>query len=253
MNKPIRVRECLLLVPVLLSACAIKPRPPVFNLYAHTKAAVLPFRNGTKDAALAGDLRDALVAEIRRLDAVPLSDAAAPPETSASPWTDAAWRKGVVDATGCDLILAGMVGNYTETLKAEDPKRVKSRMSFGYRWGWADQGTVHLDATVVLVDARTGEIVWHRTVPSDGKQGRWTDLGWPGDTTGAPAEGWDALKAQARPATAAPGPDGLLYPVEPLVGGARTEAIAETVRALSTDFLGRDGWEPPAKAAPAPK
>jgi TolB-like protein len=236
-----------------MAACATKPRPPVYNLWSHARVAVLPFANASRDPALAGEVRDAVVAELKRLDAVAVADApGTSPAGSASPWADAAWRAGVAAATGCDLLLVGSVANYGESLKSEEPKRVKSRLSYGSRWGWADLGTAHLDAVLRLVDAKTGAVVWSRAVPGDGKQGRWTELGWPGDTSSAPAEGWDALKAAAAPAPAAAGADGLLRGVEPLVTAARADAIAEVVRTVASDFVGRDGWEPPARpSAPA--
>jgi len=244
----VKTRNILFLAALLLVAasagCATKPRPPVFNLYTHTRIAVLAFGNATKDADLGGAVREALVADLGRMNAVPLADAPAAPGTSASPWTDAAWRKSVADATGCDLILAGSVANYREGLKSEEPKRVKSRLTYGYRWGWADVGSVHLDATVLLIDAASGTVLWTRAVPGDGKQGRWTELAWPGDTSGAPPDGWDKLKAQASPTPAAPGPDGLLRSTEPLVGRAREDAVAEVVRTVTADFMGRDGWVP---------
>ncbi|MEK7477600.1 MAG: hypothetical protein AAB152_18415 [Candidatus Coatesbacteria bacterium] len=252
MNHPsLRRPGAWLLVPVVLAACATKPRPPVYNLWGHARVAVVQFSNASQDAALAGEVRDAVVAELKRLDAVPVADAPSPSAGSASPWTDADWRRGIAEATGCDLLLVGSVANYRESLAAEEPKRVKSRLSYGSRWGWADLGTAHLDCVLRLVDAKTGAVVWSRAVPGDGKQGRWTELGWPGDTSSAPAEGWDALKAAAAPPPPAPGADGLLRGVEPLVTAARADAIAEVIRTVSSDFVGRDGWEPPSRPSAA--
>ena len=237
---------------VASAGCATKPKPPVFNLYTRARIAVLPFGNPTKDADLGGAVRAALVADLGRMNAVPLVDAPAGPAATASPWTDAAWRKTVADATGCDLILAGSVANYREELKSEEPKRVKSKLTYGSRWGWADVASVHLDATVMLLSAADGKVLWTRAVPGDGKQGRWIELPWPGDTSGAPPEGWDKLKAQVAPAPAVPGPDGLLRSTEPMMGRARADAIDEIVRTVTTDFAGKDGWEPPARTAQNP-
>lgn len=247
-----------LFASLLLGACATKPRPPAFNLYVHTRIAVVPFVNASTDGSLAQDVQGAVVAEFRRLGAVPLAEAPAiatgeylagaeEGEAPVWPWENAGWRKEIAKETGCDLILAGTVGSYQETLAVEEPKRVKSRITYGWRWGWSEQGSVHLDGTMRLVDAKTGKVVWSRVVPGDGKQGRWTELDWPGETSSAPSEGWDALVARAAPVPASRGADGLLRGAESLVSAARAEAIAEFVRTLSTDFLGRDGWQPPAK------
>lgn len=242
---------CLVLAPVL-AGCAVKPKPPVFNLYPRKALAILPVINDTKDAALGAAVRDRLVAALRALGPVPLADpdrvleAAAGPAPAATPWTDPALRRRVSAATGSDLIVAVTVPVYKEELESETPKRIRSDFSYAtFRWGWADTATARVDAVARIADATTGKVLYTRKSSAEISRSRWTDLAWPGDNPDAPKTGWDSLKHNARPATD-PGDPGLRYPVEPLVADARAEAIAEAVHGLLVDFRGRDGWVPPA-------
>jgi hypothetical protein len=246
----------LLLAAATLAGCAVKPKPPKLNLYPRLGVAILPVVNRTKDAALGLAVRDRLAAALKALGPVPLADpdrvgdaAAAAPAPAASPWTDAALRRRVADATGCDWILAVTVEAYRDDFVSETPRRVRSDFAYDtFRWGWADTGSARVDLVLRVVDAGSGRIV--RTLKADAEisRSRWTDVAWPGDRSEPPKTGWDSLKRNARPAGERDA-SGLWWPAEPLVADARDGAIAEAVHGLLPEFRGRDGWRPPAATA----
>ncbi len=253
MKRPTLLLVCALLP--LLGGCAVKPKPPVFNLYPRAGLAVLPAVNDTKDRALGAAVRDQLVTALRALGPVPVSDpvavltaATSGPVPAATPWTDAALRQRVAAATGSDLLLVVTVTAFKEEFDSETPRRIRSDFAYStFRWGWADTATTRVDATARIVNVATGKVLWTRKSSAELSRSRWTDLAWPGDEADAPKTGWDSLKRNARPS---PEPDasGLRWKSEPLAADAREAAILEVVHGLLPDFRGRDGWQPPASS-----
>lgn len=246
-------RRCgfLLAAALLGMGCASPAKPPLVNLWERPRVALLPVAGDPADPALAADLRADLGAALRALAATEVVDdarTAAVPfpagSAAASPWTNAGWRTAAAAAAGGGLILTGSVREFRESALPEKPRRIRSQVDTSWKWGVSDTATAHCAATLVLVEAATGRIVWTRIIPGDGKDARWTDLAWPGDNTSAPPGGWDALLLRVRP----PLPAGALhYPADTSAARARRNAIGEIVTAALTDFTGHDGWEPPAK------
>jgi len=240
----------LLAVLVLAAGCAAKTKPPLVNLWTHRGVALMPLAPDPADPALAGDLRDDLAAALRGLDAAAVADTARtdalarPAAATASPWTDAGWRAQAADALGADLLLFGSVREFREKAEPEKPKRIRLQVDASWKWGVSDVATAHCAATLTLVNAATGAVVWTRKLPGDGKDARWTDLPWPGENAAPPPAGWDEMLGRLRPAI----PEGALrYPGDTSAARARRNAIGEIVRAALDDFSGHDGWEPPAK------
>ncbi len=185
-----------------LGCGAFKPRPPAFSLYERQRLVVLPFANLTQDPALAKTVQDDVIGELVRLQACPIAaqdDVSAQiqklgMETQEAP--DSAVRKLLAERFRCDTIMVGTVNGYSESVKEEQPRRIKQRDG-SFRWGYADVSTVNIEATVKIMDAASGNILWVRKANGNGATQRWVDLPWPGENEGAPPQGWEKLRAQA--------------------------------------------------------
>jgi hypothetical protein len=203
-----------LIFAVFWAGCgAFQPRPPAFSLYDRQRLVVLPFENLTQDSALAKTIQDDVIGGLVRLQACPIAaqdDVAAQIEKmgpGAGTLEDNSARKKIAERFKSDTIMVGTVNSYSESVGEEQPRRLKQRDGT-YRWGYADISKVNIGATVKLIDAGTGNILWVRKATGEGTTQRWTDLPWSGEKEAAPPEGWDRLRAQAVKGNAGGAPDG---------------------------------------------
>lgn len=163
---------------------------------------ILPFANLTQDPALAKTVQDDVIGGLVRLQACPIAaqdDVAAQIEKlglGSEGLADGDLRKRLAQRFECDTIMVGALNSYSESVKEEPPSRLKQRDG-SFRWGYADVSTVSIDATVKIMDANTGNILWVRKAAGNGATRRWVDLPWPGEKETSPPQGWEELRAQA--------------------------------------------------------
>lgn len=200
-----------ILLAVFLAGCTVKPRPPLFSLYGRQKLVVLPVQNSTHDPALGGTVQDGIIGGLVRLNAVPIAEESAVSAliakqraTNMALEQDDNLRKKIVDSLKADVIMVGAVSSYTEDKREEEPQRlVTNYKNKTYKWGYNDTVTVTTMATVKIIDANTGNILWVRQARGQGLYRRWKDLAWPGENPAPPPDGWDRLKGKGKPAPAA--------------------------------------------------
>jgi len=207
MNK--KTLSLIVLSAIIAAGCTVKPRPPLFNLYDRQKMVVMPLENNTPDPALARAVQDGVEAGLVRLNAVPVAeDSAVSALIARQRATNLALeqndnlRKKIVDSLKADIIMTGVVNTYTEDVREEEPQRIATyhgKDKTTYKWGYNDTVAVNVNATVKLLDANSGNILWVRQASGDGVFRRWKDLAWPGDNAAPPAEGWDQLKGKGKP------------------------------------------------------
>ncbi len=188
-----------LLAVLAFAGCAVKPRPPAFNLYERERLVVLPFENVTQDPALGKAIQDDLLTGLVRLNAVPVAEQAQVAtmiEKIASRAGDgeAELRGQIKDAFKCDLIMVGSLSAYHENVRQENPKRIKKSYKHNtYKWGYRDSANVNINTTVKIIDAATGNLLWITKALGRGVVSRWVDLPWPGENASPPKEGWETV------------------------------------------------------------
>jgi len=226
---------------LLLAGCATAPKPPAFNLYERSRLAVAPFANSTADPVLAGVVQDGILAGLAGLNAVPIEKAV---PDGGNLEKDPSVRKRLAEILKCDVIMTGSVYIYVEDVAREEPKRIRSSYHHNeYKWGYGDTGGVKLEATVRLFDAASGKMLWTRKTEAESHVSRWVDLPWPGEKTGPPEAGWDAMRSE-NDGKASHDAKALAYTYDKNVSRARELAIAQAVREILEDFTGRGGWQP---------
>lgn len=199
-----------ILLAVFLAGCTVKPRPPLFSLYGRQKLVVMPVQNLTQDPALGPTVQDGIIGGLVRLNAVPIAEESAVSALIAKQRTtnlaleqDDKLRQKIVDSLKADTLMVGSVNTYTEDMREEEPQRlVTNYKAKTYKWGYNDMVTVTAMATVKVLDANTGNILWVRQARGQGVYRRWKDLAWPGDNPAPPPDGWDRLKGRGKPAAA---------------------------------------------------
>ena len=203
----------LVMAVVIAAGCGpVKPRPPAFNLYGRQKLVVLPMENLTQDPALGRAIQDDVLGGLVRLNPLPIAEESAvsaliskQKQANMALEQDEKLRQSIVDSFKADTIMYGTISTYTEDVREEDPIRLRTSYKHEtYKWGYNNSVAVVVDATVKLVDANTGNVLWVRKARGDGVQRSWHDLAWPGENAAPPAEGWDRLKGKGGPANTAP-------------------------------------------------
>ena len=201
----------LMLSAVIAAGCGpVKPRPPAFNLYERQKLVVLPMENLTQDPALGRAVQDDVLAGLVRLNALPIAEESAvsaliakQKQANLALEENEKLRQTIVDSFKADTIMYGTISTYTEDVREEDPIRLRTSYKHEtYKWGYNNAVTVVIEASVKLIDANTGNVLWVKKARGDGIQRSWKDLAWPGENTAPPAEGWDKLKGKGGPAAA---------------------------------------------------
>lgn len=203
-----------MLAVVIAAGCGpVKPRPPAFNLYERQKLVVLPMENLTHDPGLGRAIQDDILGGLVRLNPLPIAEESAvsamiakQKQANMALEDNEKLREAIVNSFKADTIMYGTISTYTEDVREEDPVRLRtSYKNDTYKWGYNDTVQVVMDATIKLIDANTGNILWVRKAHGNGVQRSWKDLAWAGTNPSPPAEGWDKLKGKGGPAAAAPG------------------------------------------------
>jgi len=217
-----------MLAAMIASGCGpAKPRPPAFSLYDRQKLVVLPIENLTQDPALGRAIQDDVLGGLVRLNPLPIAEESAvsaliakQKQANMALEQDEKLRQKIVDSFKADTIMYGTVSTYTEDVREEDPVRLRTSYKMDtYKWGYNDAVTVVVEATVKLIDANTGNVLWVRKARGDGIQRSWRDLAWPGDNPAPPAEGWNRLKGKGDAAGAAAIPGTAQAPAVPASTG----------------------------------
>ncbi|NIV53970.1 MAG: hypothetical protein GWN53_19220 [Gammaproteobacteria bacterium] len=188
---------------ILTAGCASTPKPPAYSLYDHDALAVLPFQNLTQDPGLAQELQDAFLARLVQLNAVPVIEGgrvsalvAREDADPASLQHDAAARAAIARQLESDVLLVGSVTSYSEGLSEGSPRRVKVAFSSDrYRWGFYENRTVQVMASIKLIDTATGRILWVKNAQGSSGRRHWVALPYDGDKESPPSEGWSAYLA----------------------------------------------------------
>jgi hypothetical protein len=199
----------LMLAVMLAAGCASTPKPPAYSLYGHRGLTVLPFRNLTRDPGLGPQLRAEMLAQLVRLHAVPIVEGE---RVSAlmrglqgdgtSVEDDDDVRAAIARRFDSDLILIGAVTAYSEGQSEGSPRRIKVAFSSDhYRWGFYEARSVEVVASIKLIDASTGELLWVNNARGYSSRRNWVDLPYPGKQKQPPAQGWSAFMASARDGT----------------------------------------------------
>lgn len=204
MKRFLSVRRWFPLILLVLGMTAMsgcfKPTGPAFSLYGHSGLIILPFENISPDQALGPEIQDGVSADLLKLNALPISEGGQVADyldnlsiDNMNVQSNTSLRKKLSRQFKGDLLMAGTVEGYTESTFDRAPQRILVDFnSKTYKWGYYTVKQVVVTATIKLVDAASGNLVWLKKANGTGSQQLWNDLPYPGDHAEPPAEGWDA-------------------------------------------------------------
>lgn len=190
----------LLALGVTAFSGCFKPTGPAFSLYGHSGLIVLPFENTSPDQALGPEIQDGVSADLLKLNALPISERGQVADylenlsvDNMNVQSNSTLRKKLSKQFKGDLLMTGTVEGYTESTFDRAPQRILADFnSKTYKWGFYTVQQVVVTATLKLVDAASGNLVWLKKASGTGSQQLWNDLPYPGGRAEPPAEGWDA-------------------------------------------------------------
>jgi|SRR5579859_87494 len=258
------------IVLMVLAGCGAErppvPVPPVFNLYAYQRLAVVPFQNASTDPALGKAVQDEMTDEIVNLGALPVIDGvqvAAYLKGGKSDGSDILMneglRKKIAQKFKCDVLLVGSADGYRETLKDEAPKRGSNPDTGATEWGFFTDRKVVVNASAKLIDPVSGALLWTQKNQGWSWHNTWNPLPVPGDVA-VPEQLNQFLnlanlvtnrinhKTDDEPAVMDEHTGGdLIYPKSRAFAGLRDKAVQATMNGIVEDFRGHSGWAPQVK------
>ncbi len=189
---------------MVLSGCAMTPQPPAFNLYGYDSMVVLPFRNLSQDAGLAQEMEDGVLERVLALNAVTVipsmevNDFVTRYHYADFDGSDEQKRDMLAKQFHNDLILSGSVTSYSETISEDQPRRKKiDRKSEEYEWGYYIKRDVTITASIKVIDATSGQLLWIDKAHGNSRNYIWQPLAYSGSNEYPPRHGWEDEKQRA--------------------------------------------------------